>query len=149
MATSWRFSLRFSLIAMLPFFLWLILRLVNEKYGRKPLKLLILLLFSHYFYPLSTGLVSFFLILLSFIISLMLWQWQEKALNRERAGRQLFSLFFLSSIFILLAIFRFFSVLSNDELIGVYYLNEGSILSSVINLGFYYLINAGPIISYP
>ena len=89
--TSWRFSLRLSLIAILPFFLWLILRLVNEKYGRKPKKLLILLLVFTLLLPsfhrMGLLLPGFFL---SFIISLLLWQWQEKALNRERAGRQVF-----------------------------------------------------------
>ena len=36
----------------------------------------------------------------------------------------------------------------NDELIGVYYLNEGTILSTIVNLGFYYLINVGPIMFF-
>ena len=147
MATSWRFSLRFSLIAMLPFFLWLILRLVNEKYGRKPLKLLILLLFLTLLLPsfhrIGLLLPGFFL---SFIISIVLWQWQEKALNRERAGRQLFSFIFILAAYLFYLQYLDFSPYSPDnELIGVYYLNEGSILSSIINLGFYYLINAGPI----
>ena len=39
-----------------------------------------------------------------------------------------------------------FSPYSPDyEMIGVYYLNEGTILSTIVNLGFYYLINVGPI----
>ena len=85
---------------------------------------------------------------LSFIISLVLWQWQEKALNRERAGRQLFSfIFFLAVYSFYLQYIDFSPYTPNDELIGAYYLNEGSILSSVVNLGFFYLINVGPIIS--
>ncbi|MEC7698185.1 MAG: hypothetical protein VX566_05040, partial [Candidatus Thermoplasmatota archaeon] len=75
-----------------------------------------------------------------------LWQWQEKALNRERAGRQLFSfIFFLAAYLFYLQYLDFSPYSPDNELIGVYYLNEGSILSSIINLGFYYLINAGPI----
>ena len=148
MSTSWRFSLRFSIIALLPFFLWLILRLVNEKYGRKPKKLLTLLLFVTLLLPsfhrMGLLLPGFFL---CFIISLALWQWQEKALNRERAGRQLFSFIFFMAVYLFYLQYLDFSPHSpNDDLIGVYYLNEGSILSSVINLGFYYLINVGPII---
>ena len=39
----WRFSLRYALIALLPFFVWLLLRLANSKYGRHPLRLIFLL----------------------------------------------------------------------------------------------------------
>ena len=145
--TTWRFSLRLSLIAILPFFLWLILRLVNEKYGRKPKKLLILLLFFTLLLPsfhrMGLLLPGFFL---SFIISLVLWQWQEKALNRERAGRQVFLfILFIATYLYYLQYLDFSPYSPNDDLIGVYYLNDGTILSTVVNLGFYYLINAGPI----
>ena len=34
----------------------------------------------------------------------------------------------------------------NDELIGVYYLNDGTILSTIVNLAFIYLINVGPVV---
>ena len=145
--TTWRFSLRFSLIAMLPFFLWLILRLVNERYGRKPKKLLILLLVFTLLLPsfhrMGLLLPGFFL---SFIISLALWQWQEKALNRERAGRQVFLFIIFIALYLFYLQYLDFSPYSpNDDLIGVYYLNDGTILSTVVNLGFYYLINVGPI----
>ena len=39
----WRISLRYTLIALLPFFVWLLLRLVNSKYGRHPSRILFLL----------------------------------------------------------------------------------------------------------
>ena len=87
----WRFSLRFSLIALLPFLLWLLLRIVNKKYGRNPKKLLFLLLFLTIILP-SMHRMALLLpgMFLSFFIAFLLWKWQENALNRERAGRQVF-----------------------------------------------------------
>ena len=43
--SRWRLSLRFTLIALLPFFIWLLLRLANSKYGRNPSRYLFLLSF--------------------------------------------------------------------------------------------------------
>ena len=82
--SMWRFSLRFSLIALLPFFAWLLLRLVNKKYGRNPRKLLLLLIIFTLILP-SMHRMALLLpgIFLSFFISILLWQWQENALNRE------------------------------------------------------------------
>ena len=145
--SMWRFSLRFSLIALLPFFVWLLLRLVNKKYGRNPKKLLLLLIIFTLILP-SMHRMALLLpgILLSFFISIFLWQWQENALNRERAGRQIFTLIlFLGSYLFYLQYLDFSPYSPGDELIGVYYLNDGTILSSIVNLVFYYLINVGPI----
>ena len=145
--TLWRFSLRFSLIALLPFFLWVILRIMNKKYGRKPKKLMILLLILTLVLPslhrMGLLLPVFFV---PFFISYLLWQWQESALNRERAGRQAFMLIlFLSSYLFYLQYLDISPYSPDDEIIGVYYLNDGTILSTIINLGFYYLINVGPV----
>ena len=129
--------MRFSLIAMLPFFLWLILRLVNEKYGRKPKKLLILLLFSHYFYHHSIGLglllPGFFL---SFIISLSTLAMARKSFEQGTCGQTAFFIYFFIAVYLFYLQYLDFSPYSpNDELIGVYYLNEGSILSSCSKFG--------------
>ena len=40
----WQISLRFSFIALLPFFIWLLLRLSHSKYGRHPGRIFFLLL---------------------------------------------------------------------------------------------------------
>jgi len=146
--TMWRFSLRFSLIALLPFFIWTLLRMVNKKYGRNPQKLLILLAIFTLILP-SLHRMALLLpgIFLSFVVSILLWLWQENALNRERAGRQVFLvIFFLGAYLFYLQYLEFSPYSPDDDLIGVYYLNEGTILSSIINLGFFYLINVGPII---
>ena len=145
--TVWRFSLRFSFIALLPFFLWILLRLMNEKYGRKPTKLLVLLVIFTLFLPslhrMGLLLPGFFL---SFLFAFLLWQWQENALNRERAGRQVLLLISFLSMYLFYLQYLDFSPYSpNDDLIGVYYLNDGTILSTIVNLAFYYLINVGPI----
>ena len=146
--TLWRFSLRFSLIALLPIIIWALLRIMNKKYGRHPNKLLILLTLLTLVLPslhrMGLLLVFFFL---SFYLSILFWYWQENALNRERAGRQVFMLILLLAIYLFYLQYLDFSPYSPDEdLIGVYYLNEGTILSTVVNLSFYYLINVGPII---
>ena len=39
----WNISIRFAFIAMLPFLIWILLRIVNRKYGRHPPRLLFLL----------------------------------------------------------------------------------------------------------
>ena len=145
--TLWRFSLRFSLIALLPFFMWAILRIMNKKYGRNPKKLLILLLIFTLLLPslhrMGLLLPGFFI---SFFVSFLLWQWQENALNRERAGRQVFTfILFLATYLFYLQYLDFSPYSPDDEMIGVYYLREGTILSNIVNLGFYYLINVGPI----
>ena len=145
--SMWRFSLRFSLIALLPFFVWLLLRLVNKKYGRNPLKLLILLTIFTLLLP-SLHRMALLLpgIFLSFFVSIILWQWQENALNRERAGRQIFTIITLLGSYLFYLQYLDFSPYSpSDDLIGVYYLNDGTILSAIVNLLFYYLINVGPI----
>ena len=116
--TTWRFSLRLSLIAYFHFFLWLILRLVNEKYGRKPKKLLILLLVFTLLLPSfhRMGLLSW--IFLSFIISLALWQWQEKALNRERRQAGFLFILFIAMYLFYLQYLDFSPYSPNDDLIG-------------------------------
>lgn len=144
----WRVSIRFSLIALLPFFLWALLRIANKKYGRNPNKLLILLAIFTLILP-SLHRMALLLpgIFLSFFISFLLWLWQENALNRERAGRQVFLLTsFLAGYLFYLNYLDFSPYSPNDELIGVYYMNEGTILSSIVNLAFIYLINVGPVI---
>ena len=148
MISLWRFSMRFSLIALLPFFLWTLLRITNKKYGRNPRKLLIILLIFTLILP-SLHRMALLLpgIFLSFILSFLLWQWQENALNRERAGRQVFLLVsFLAGYLFYLQYLNFSPYSPDDELIGVYYLNDGTILSSIVNLAFIYLINVGPVI---
>jgi len=144
----WRISLRFSLIALLPFFIWVILRIVNKKYGRNPKKLLFLLLILTLILP-SLHRMAFLLpgIFLSFFISFILWRWQEYALNRERAGRQIILLILLLAAYLFYLQYLDFSPYSpSDVLIGVYYLNDGTILSSIVNLAFIYLINVGPVV---
>tara|TARA_B100001250_G_scaffold400768_1_gene411734 strand:- start:4144 stop:5730 length:1587 start_codon:yes stop_codon:yes gene_type:complete len=144
----WRFSLRFSLIALLPFFLWALLRIANKKYGRNPKKSFILLMIFTLILP-SLHRMGLLLpgIFLSFIISLLLWMWQENALNRERAGRQVFLLISFIACYLFYLQYLDISPYSpDDDLIGVYYLNDGTILSSIVNLTFYYLINVGPVI---
>jgi len=148
MISLWRFSIRFSLIALLPFFLWTLLRIANKKYGRNPRKLLIILLIFTLILP-SLHRMALLLpgIFLSFTLSFLLWRWQEHALNRERAGRQVFLLVsFLAGYLFYLQYLDFSPYSPNDELIGVYYLNDGTILSSIVNLAFIYLINVGPVI---
>ena len=148
MISLWRFSIRFSLLSLLPFFLWVLLRIANKKYGRNPKKLLILLLIFTLILP-SLHRMALLLpgIFLSFILSFILWLWQENALNRERAGRQVFLLISLLAGYLFYLQYLDFSPYSpNDELIGVYYLNDGTILSSIVNLAFIYLINVGPVV---
>ena len=148
MISLWRFSIRFSLIALLPFFLWTLLRIANKKYGRNPRKLLIILLIFTLILP-SLHRMALLLpgIFLSFLLSFLLWLWQENAINRERAGRQVFLLIsFLAAYLFYLQYLDFSPYSPNDELIGVYYLNDGTILSSIVNLAFIYLINVGPVI---
>ena len=148
MISLWRVSIRFSLLALLPFFLWVLLRLVNKKFGRNFKKLFILLIIFTLILP-SLHRMALLLpgILLSFVISFFLWQWQETALNRERAGRQVFLLIsFLAAYLFYLQYLNFSPYSPDDELIGVYYLNDGTILSTIVNLAFIYLINVGPVL---
>ena len=74
MISLWRFSIRFSLLSLLPFFLWVLLRIANKKYGRNPKKLLILLLIFTLILP-SLHRMALLLpgIFLSFILSFILW----------------------------------------------------------------------------
>ena len=148
MISLWAFSIRFSLIALLPFFIWVLLRLVNKKYGRNPKKLLFLLATFTLILP-SLHRMALLLpgIFLSFLLSFLLWLWQENTINRERAGRQVFLLIsFLAAYLFYLQYLDFSPYSPSDELIGVYYLNDGTILSTIVNLAFIYLINVGPVV---
>ena len=144
----WRFSLRFLLISLLPLFIWALLRTVNKRYGRNPKKLLILLGIFTLILP-SIHRMALLLpgIFLVYLISLLCWFWQETAVNRERAGRQVMVLILFFAFYLFYLQYLDFSPYSPDsELIGVYYLNEGTIISSIVNLAFYYLICVGPLV---
>ena len=145
----WTFSIRFLLITFLTFFFWTILRFMNKKYSRSSRKFLLLLVVLTMMLPSlhRMGLLfpGFFI---SFLLAFLFWNWQEKALNRERAGRQIFILLMLLTSYLIYINHLNLSPYSPDkDLFAVYYLNEGDIFSSIINLGFYYLINTGPILS--
>ena len=145
----WRFSLRFLLIAFLTFFFWAILRFMNEQYNRSSRKMLLLLVVFTITLPSLHRMGLLFPgFLLSFLLAFLFWNWQEKALNRERAGRQIFFvLTLLASYFFYLSYLDFSPYSPDKKLFAVYYLNEGGFFSTIINLGFYYLINTGPMIS--
>ena len=144
----WRISLRYTLIALLPFFVWLFLRLTNSKYGRHPSRIIFLLLLLTLILP-SLHRMGFLLpgILIAFILSSILYYWQESATNRERAGRQaLLLLLFISAYLFYLQYFDFSPYSPDDELLGVYLFSGYGVFSSIVNLCVYYLLNVGPFI---
>ena len=144
----WRFSLRYALIALLPFFVWLLLRLANSKYGRHPLRLIFLLSFLILILPSLHRMGLLFPgIIIAFILSTVLHYWQESATNRERAGRQVLIFLFFISIYLFYLQYLDFSPYSpDDELLGVYLFSGYGILSSLANLVVYYVLNVGPFI---
>ena len=146
--SMWRISLRFSFIALLPFFIWLLLRLSHSRYGRYPGRILSLLLILSIILPSLHRMALLFPgIILAFIISVLCYYWQEGATNRERAGRQVLAfLLFLSGYFFYLQYLDFSPYSPDDEIIGVYFLNDNGIFSVIFNLVMYYLINVGPFI---
>ena len=81
-------SIRFAFIAMLPFLIWILLRIVNRKYGRHPSRLLFLLTVLILILP-SLHRMALLIpgIVLAFALSIPFYYWQENATNRERAGR--------------------------------------------------------------
>ena len=144
--TMWRISLRFAFIALLPFFIWLLLRLSNSKYGRHPSRIIFLLVSLTIILP-SLHRMALLLpgMLLAFCVSSILYYWQETAINRERAGRQaLLSLFFLSSYLFYLQYLDFSPYSPDDELIGAYLFSGYGVFSSIANLAIYYMLNVGP-----
>ena len=142
----WRISLRYSLIALLPFFVWLLLRLVNSKYGRHPSRYLFLLSFLILIIPSLHRMGLLFPgIIMAFILSIVLYYWQESATNRERAGRQVLIFLFFISIYLFYLEYLDFSPYSpDDELLGVYLFSGYGVLSSLANLVVYYILNVGP-----
>ena len=144
----WRFSLRYTFIALLPFFIWLLLRLTNSKYGRHPSRIIFILSFLILVLPSLHRMALLFPgILLAFCFSAILYYWQESATNRERAGRQvLLCLLFISSYIFYLQYFDFSPYSPDDELLGVYLFSGYGVFSSLANLGVYYMINVGPFI---
>ncbi len=144
----WRFSLRFTLIALLPFFIWLLLRLANSKYGRNPSRYLFLLSFMIIILPSLHRMGLLFPgFLLAFLLSSILYFWQESATNRERAGRQvLLFLLFISIYLFYLQYLDFSPYNPDDELLGVYLFSGYGVFSSLANLSVYYMLNVGPFI---
>ena len=142
----WQISLRFSFIALLPFFIWLLLRLSHSKYGRHPSRIFFLLLFLGLILPSLHRMALLFPgILLAFLMSVLGYYWQEGATNRERAGRQVLGfLLFLSIYFFYLQYLDFSPYSPDDELIGIYFFSSNGILSTMLNLIVYYMINVGP-----
>ena len=144
----WRFSLRFTFIALLPFFIWLLLRLSNSKHGRHPSRLIALIfLFIAILPSLHRMALLFPGMLLALLVAHLLFYWQEKATNRERAGRQTLGfLIFLSGYLFYLQYMDFSPYTPDDDLIGVYLFASNGVLSSLANLAVYYMINVGPFI---
>ncbi len=85
----WRFSLRHLMVALLPLFLWVLLRSQNSRYGRHPARLIALGLALGLALPavhrMGLLLPGF---LLAFAFAAALSRWQAGALDRERAARQ-------------------------------------------------------------
>ena len=146
--SSWRISLRFMFIALLPFFVWLLLRLSNSKHGRHPARLIALIsLFIIVLPSLHRMALLFPGMLLALLVAHILFYWQENATNRERAGRQTLGLLiFLSGYLFYLQYLDFSPYSPDDELIGVYLFSGNGVLSSLANLAVYYLINVGPFV---
>ena len=146
--SMWRISLRFSFIALLPFFVWLLLRLSHSKYGRYPLRIFSLILLLGLILPSLHRMALLFPgILLAFIISVLCYHWQESATNRERAGRQVLGfLLFLSAYLFYLQYLDFSPYSPDDELLSVYFFSGSSIFPAILNLMMYYMINVGPFI---
>ena len=146
--SMWRLSLRFTFIALLPFFIWLLLRLYNSKYGRHPSRTLVLLSIFAVVLP-SLHRMAFLFpgMLLALFLAYILFYWQENATNRERAGRQTLGfLIFLSGYLFFLQYLDFSPYSPDDELIGAYLFSGTGISSSLVNLAVYYMINVGPLI---
>lgn len=144
--SMWRISLRFSFIALLPFFIWLLLRLSHSRYGRHPLRIFSLLLLLVLILPSLHRMALLFPgILIAFVMSVLCYHWQESATNRERAGRQVLGfLLFLSGYFFYLQYLDFSPYSPDDEIIGVYFFSGSGIFSAIFNLITYYMINVGP-----
>lgn len=144
--SMWRISLRFSFIALLPFFIWLLLRLSHTKYGRYPLRIVSLIIIVGLIFPSLHRMALLFPgILLAFVMSILCYYWQENATNRERAGRQVLGfLLFLSAYLFYLQYLDFSPYSPDDEILGVYFFSGSGIFSSILNLLMYYMINVGP-----
>ena len=142
----WSISLRFSFIALLPFFIWLLLRLSHTKYGRHPFRIISLILLLGIMLPSLHRMALLFPgILLAFVMSVLCYYWQENATNRERAGRQVLGfLLFLSGYLFYLQYLDFSPYSPDDEIIGVYFFSGIGIFSAMFNLIMYYMINVGP-----
>ena len=144
--SMWRISLRFSFIALLPFFIWLLLRLSHTKYGRYPLRIISLIFIVGLILPSLHRMALLFPgILLAFVMSTLCYYWQENATNRERAGRQVLGfLLFLSAYLFYLQYLDFSPYSPDDEILGIYFFSGSGIFSSILNLLMYYMINVGP-----
>ena len=146
--SQWHLSLRYALIAMLPFFIWIMLRLAHQKYGRHPARLIILSFIFILVLP-SLHRMAFLIpgMILAFILSFLLIFWQENATNRERAGRQgLGFLLFLAVYLFYLQYLDFTPYSPSSDLFEIYLFSGSGIFSSILNLVLYYLIAVGPIV---
>ena len=144
----WNLSIRFAFIAMLPFFLWILLRLVNRKYGRHPLRLFFLLFILTLVLP-SLHRMALLLpgIILAFVLSLFLHYWQENATNRERASRQIFLFLVFSSFYIFTLQYNGITVYNpSSDLFEVYLFSGDGIFSSILNLATFHLLAGSPFI---
>ena len=144
----WNISIRFAFIAMLPFLIWILLRIVNRKYGRHPPRLLFLLTVLILILP-SLHRMALLIpgIVLAFALSIPFYYWQENATNRERAGRQIFSFLVFSSFYIFTLQYKGITVYNpSSDLFEVYLFSGDGIISSILNLATYHLIAGSPLI---
>ena len=144
----WNLSIRFAFIAMFPFFVWILLRLLNQKYGRHPLRLFFILLVLTLVLP-SLHRMALLLpgIILALFLSKFLHYWQENATNRERASRQIFLLLVFSSFYVFTLQYRGITVYNpSADLFEVYLFSGDGMLSSILNLATFHLLAGSPFI---
>ena len=144
----WNISIRFAFVAFLPFFIWILLRLVNRKYGRHPLRLFFMLLIFTLVLP-SLHRMALLIpgIFLAFVLSIMFTYWQESATNRERAGRQILLLLVFLSCYIFTLQYKEITVYNpSSDLFKVYLFSGDGIFSSILNLATFHLLAGSPLI---
>ena len=144
----WNVSIRFAFIAMLPFFIWILLRLVNRKYGRHPMRLFFLLSILTLVLPSLHRMALLFPgIIQALVLSALFYYWQENATNRERAGRQIFLFLVFSSFYVFTLQYGGITIYNpSADLFEVYLFSGEGITSSILNLATFHLLAGSPLI---
>jgi len=146
--SSWSLESRYLFSVFLPIFIWIMLKLKNQSIHKNTNKYVLFFLSIWLLLPIihHMGILTSFIVLL-FLLSTFNYRLQENSISKEKIGKYSLLFLFSLSLFILsLSSIGFLPFSVSSNYFHRFLLEGDSILITLINVLFYYLLNFGPLL---